>query len=529
MSHQGVVARFAVRVVQRALAVADLIAFRLLELVILVIRDPFERRIAVSTERGVFTENQGIADRHAVAVRLNDEGAGGVSVGVDGSRAGIPSHVANSRGGDARRGGGQTGGCAVDGQLVAIVCAIAVEAPLASICTRKVVNDDIAIRRVGGSSLILGEEVVVVAEVPEVERTGEGSASSIAPAGDVDDCGSSGNRIAKECLGQQRRSNRAVAIVVNRQVRNDNMSVPVEMLACEERTITPIGASNGTIDATANTSCIRQAGAEVIQSRVAADIEVTLNFLLSVGLNHGRFSATALEYFASGLDDGLVHNVCALESGYAGLVATEKLIGDDRLAAEHHHQVVLLGETLVGAQLFGDDVVQLNGSQHPVLVIQAGRVTAQVDLQFEGSEFQGFFAATQGLGPEGGAAAQRGRDRENNLVSTSLFEVVLANDGFSAAFRTFHLGEQIHPVRRLDGFSRPDFLTRIGVLCKQVREGRDSKVIDCHFISPFRRRILDAFNDLALARPSQLGAYRYLEEPTGHPKTPLPMFLVQRL
>lgn len=487
MSHQGVVAGFAVRVVQRALAVADLIAFRLLELVILVIRDPFERRIAVPTERGVLAENQGIADRHAGGIGLNDERAGRVNVGID--RA-APSNASNSRGGDARRGGGQTGGGAVDGQLVAVVRAVAVEAPLASISTRKVVDDDIAIRRVGGSSLILGEEVIIVVEVPEVERTGEGGASSVAPAGDVDDRGSSGNRVAKEGLWQQRRSNRAVAVVVNRQVRNDDVAVPVKMLSGEERAITPVSTSNGTIDATASTSYIRQAGAEVIQSRVAADIEVTLNFLFSVGLDHGGFATTALEDFAGGLNDGLVHNIRALESSDAGLVATEKLVGDNRLAAEHHHQVVLLGETLVGAQLFGDDIIQLNSSQHPVLVIQAGRVTAQVDLQFEGSEFQGFFAATQGLGPEGGAAAQRGRDRENNLVSTSLFEVVLANDGFSAAFRTFHLGEQIHPVRRLDGFGRPDFLTSIGVLCKQVREGRDSKVIDCHIISPFRRRIL---------------------------------------
>lgn len=479
MSHQGVVAGFAVRVVQRALAVADLIAFRLLELVILVIRDPFERRIAVSTERGVFAENQGIADRHAGGIGLHDERAGRVNVGID--RA-APSNASNSRGGDARRGGGQTGGGAVDGQLVAVVRTVAVEAPLASISTRKVVDDDIAIRRVGGSSLILGEEVIIVVEVPEVERTGEGGASSVAPAGDVDDRGSSGNRVSKESLGQQRRANRAVAVVVNRQVRNDDVAVPVEMLTGEQGVLAFTGRGRAVLRGKAVT--------QVIQSRVAADIKEPLNFLFSVGLNHGGFATTALEDFAGGLNDGLVHDIRALESVDAGLIATEKLVGDDRLAAEHHHQVVLLGETLVGAQLFGDDVVQLNSSQHPVLVIQAGRVTAQVDLQFEGSEFQGFFAATQGLGPEGGAAAQRGRDRENNLVSTSLFEVVLANDGFSAAFRTFHLGEQIHPVRRLDGFGRPDFLTSIGVLCKQVREGRDSKVIDCHIISPFRRRIL---------------------------------------
>lgn len=220
---------------------------------------------------------------------------------------------------------------------------------------------------------------------------------------------------------------------------------------------------------------------------MAADIEVTLNVLFSIGLNHSGFTTTALEDLASGFNDGFVHDVCALESGDAGLISTEKLVGDDRLAAEHHHQVVLLGHALVGTKLFGDDVVQLNSSQHPVLVIQAGRVTAQVDLQFEGSEFQGFFASTQGLGPEGGAAAQRGRNCENNLVSTSFLQVILTDDGFSAAFRTFHLGKQIDPVRRLDGFCRPDFLTGTRVFCKQVREGRDSQVINWHSISPFRR------------------------------------------
>lgn len=407
MSYQGVVARFAVRVVQRALAVADLIAFRLLELVILVIRDPFERRIAVSTERGVLAENQGVANRHARGIRLNDEGAGGVNVGVDGR---IPGYTTNSRGGHARGGGGQTGGGAVDGQLVAVVRPIAIEAPLASIRTREVVDDDVAIRRVGSSSLILGEEVVIVVEVPEVERTGEGSTGGITPAGNVDDRGSSGNRVAKECLGQQRGSDRAVSVVVNREVRHDDVAVPVEMLAGKQGVLAFARSGRAVFR--------REAVTQIVQGRVAADIEVTLNFLFSVGLNHGGFTTTALEDLASGLNDGLVHDIRALESGDAGLVATEKLVGDDRPTAEHHHQVVLLGEALVGAKLFGDDVVQLNGGQHPVLVIQAGRMTAQVDLQFEGSELQGFFAATQGLGPEGGAAAQGGRNRENNLVST---------------------------------------------------------------------------------------------------------------
>jgi len=412
VSHQGIVTGFAVRVVQRALAVADLIAFRLLELVILVIGDPLERRIAVPTERGVFAENQGVANRHARGIRLNDEGASRVNIGVNCS---APSDATNSRGGNARRGGGQTGSCAVDGQLVSVVRPIAIEAPLASIRTGKVVDDDIAVGRVGGSRLILGEEVIVVAEVPEVERPGEGGAGGITPAGDIDSGGSSGNRVAKERLGQQRRSNRAVAVVINREVRDNDMSVPINVLAGEQGAVLPLGSASEAQISTAN---VGQAGAEVIQSRVAADVEVPLHFLFSEGRDHGGFTTTALEDFSGSLDDGLVNHVRALESGNAGFVATKKAVGRDRLAAEHHHQVVLLSEALVGAKLFGDDVVQLNRSQHPVLVIQAGRMTAQVDLQFEGSELQGFFAATQGLGPEGGAAAQRGRNRENNLVST---------------------------------------------------------------------------------------------------------------
>lgn len=238
MSHQGIVARLAVRVVQRALAVTDLIAFCLLELVILVIRDPFERRIAVSTERGVLAEYQGIADRNAVAVRFDDERSSRVSVGVDGA---APSHVANSRGCNARRGGGQTRGGAVDGQLVAVVRAVAIEAPLASISTRKVIDDDIAIRRIGNSSLILGEEVVIVVEESEVERTSESSTSRVTPAGDVDSCSSSSNRSSKESLGQQRRADRTVAVMVNSQVRDDNVAVPVEMLACEQGVLTFTG------------------------------------------------------------------------------------------------------------------------------------------------------------------------------------------------------------------------------------------------------------------------------------------------
>ena len=183
----------------------------------------------------------------------------------------------------------------------------------------------------------------------------------------------------------------------------------------------------------------------------------------------------------------------------------------------------------MGAQLFGDDVVQLNGSQHPVLVIQAGRMTTQVDLQFKGSEFQGFFIATQGLGPECSTAAQGGCYCENNFVSTSFFEVILTDDGFPAAFCTFHFGENINSAGRLDGFRRPNFLPRIRIFCNQIREGRNSKIINCHFISPFRREILDAFNNLAIARSSLSGAYRYPIKPSGPLKTPLPMILGQHL